>query len=185
MAMKKMYSTVTFADIFSSDEIFKSKINTFTSQMTDAPFITANNQTLTFVLLYAKYGNSPIGSSDENQFVAQVWSTIMMYGPSWEKRLDIQSKLRNLTEDQIKLGSKTIMNQALNPDQTPSSEEVDYINQQNTNKSTKSVLGAYAELVDLIETDVTKEYIDKFKPLFKKVVLPEYTNIYLTEVTDE
>ena len=57
---------------------------------------TINNQNATtlYYLLYAKYGNTPIANYDENQWKYKMFSIIFQYGPTWEKRLDIQNTLR-------------------------------------------------------------------------------------------
>ena len=52
--------------------------------------ISTTNATTLYYLLYAKYGNSPIANFDENQFKYKIFTIIFQYGPTWEKRLDIQ-----------------------------------------------------------------------------------------------
>ena len=109
---------------------------------------------------------------------------MFMYAPTWAKRLDIQDKVRSLTDSDIIAGDKTIYNQALAPNQAPSTstlEEVDYISSQNTANKKKSKMNAYNDLLMLLETDVTKEYIDRFKKLFLTIVEPSVTAIYVTE----
>ena len=118
--------------------------------------------------MYANYGNSSIANLDENQFKYRLFSIIFQYGPTWEKRLSIQDRLRNLDEKELMVGAKTIMNNSLNPDSNPTVDELEYINQQNTNKVTKSILGAYAELWNMLRIDVTREFLDKFKDLLIK-----------------
>lgn len=106
-----------------------------------------------------------------------------MYGPSWQKRLEIQQKLIDLSDDEIVKGTTAIYNSALNPGQTPSTqtlEELNYINSQNTTKYKKSKIEGYATLYSLIETDVTEEFIGKFKKLFITVVEPDYPLWYKT-----
>ena len=107
-----------------------------------------------------------------------------MYGPAWEKRLEIQEKLRNLTDDEIRIGSTAIYNTALNPSSSPTVqtlEELEFINSQNTSKYRKSKLEALASLYTLIATDVTEEFIGKFKKLFITIVEPNYPLYYVTE----
>ena len=60
--------------------------------------------TILFGLLYAKYGNSPIANSDVNQFKFKVFGIMFQYGPSWEKKLEIQEKLRALSDEEIAKG---------------------------------------------------------------------------------
>ena len=140
-----------------------------------------------YYLLYASYGNSTIRNSDINQFKYGVFSTIYKYGPTWEKRIDIQDKLRNLNEAELLAGGKAIYNTALNPSTEPgtdTTEELDYINQQNVTKNVRSKLNAYNELMVLLKTDVTGDFIEKFKKLFKQVATKEMPLIYVTEVTE-
>lgn len=148
------------------------------------PTISDDSATLLYYLLYARYGNSTIASSDENQFKYKVFSTIFMYGPTWEKRLEIQKGIRDLTLEEVQKGGKAIYNTALNPNQSPTTtslEELKYINQQNTSNFVKSQVDAYAILIGLLETDVTEEFIGEFKKLFLTVVSPELPLWYVTE----
>lgn len=98
-------------------------------------------------------------------------------------------------ESQTNTGSDTtINNHAYNPGTAPTTtttSELDYIDQQNVAKGsdsrtimgsdskttgqtvTKSKMDAYAQLWELVATDVTAEYIAKFKGCFKQFVAPE------------
>ena len=58
--------------------------------------ISNQNATTLYYLLYARYGNTPIANYDENQWKYKMISVIFQYGPTWEKRLDIQTTLRGL-----------------------------------------------------------------------------------------
>ena len=58
--------------------------------------ISNQNATTLYYLLYARYGNTPIANYDENQWKYKMFSIIFQYGPTWEKRLDIQNTLRGL-----------------------------------------------------------------------------------------
>lgn len=107
-----------------------------------------------------------------------------MYGPTWEKRLDVQEKVRALSEDELREGGKSIYNTALNPSTEPSTsslEELQTINTQNTANRKRSKLDAYSTLVALLETDVTAYFLDRFRELFLKVVAPELPLWYETE----
>lgn len=162
----------TFTDIFEEYSKFEEAYN---SNGIPTTLDSATLKTL-YYLLYARYGNSHIASSDENQFKYKLFSIIFMYGPTWQKRLDIQEKLRNLKDDEILVGATAIYNSALNPSSAPTTqtlEEINYINQQNTTKYKKSKLEAYAILSDLLKTDVTDAFIGKFKKLFLVIVEPE------------
>lgn len=74
--------------------------------------ISDQSATTLFYLLYSKYGNGVIASSDLTRFKYRLFATIFQYGPTWEKRLDIQEKLRNLSDAEIMTGSRQIYNKA-------------------------------------------------------------------------
>ena len=104
------------------------------------------------------------------------------------KRLEVQKKLRELSDDEILIGSKAIYNHAFNPSVAPSTQnmtELPYINDQNTTNFKRSKLDAYTLLLELLETDVTEEFIDKFRPCFKQFVRPEKPILFVTEVDEE
>ena len=107
------------------------------------------------------------------------------------------------TQSQNNSGTDTtINNHAFNPSTAPTTQttnELDYIDQQQVAKGsntstisgtdsqttgqvvTKSKMDAYAQLWDLVATDVTNDYISKFKNCFKQFVAPERRMIYVTE----
>ena len=278
--------------------------------------ISNQNATTLYYLLYAKYGNTPIANYDENQWKYKMFSVIFQYGPTWEKRLDIQTTLRGLqiadlidngsyralssqsgTETSSKTGSdnntrtlnttekntgtsalantgtdttastgtqsvartgtvgttgetEDIKNHAFNPSTAPAQNAyspLSYINEQHATKNdvnstvtnnltdtttndlenqtthnttstttndlsrsdtgtitdaraitdstsaenssqnetttvmTAGKLKAYEKLLELLETDVTGAFINKFKVCFKQFVMPERHMIYVTE----
>ena len=278
--------------------------------------ISNQNATTLYYLLYARYGNTPIANYDENQWKYKMFSIIFQYGPTWEKRLDIQNTLRGLqisdlvdngsfhelfshsaSETSSKTGSdnntrtlnttekntgtsalantgtdttastgtqsvartgtvgttgetEDIKNHAFNPSTAPAQNAyspLSYINEQHATKNdvnstvtnnltdtttndlenqtthnttstttndlsrsdtgtikddrtitdstsaenssqnetttvmTAGKLKAYEKLLELLETDVTGEFINKFKVCFKQFVMPERHMIYVTE----
>ena len=278
--------------------------------------ISNQNATTLYYLLYAKYGNTPIANYDETQWKYKMFSIIFQYGPTWEKRLDIQTTLRGLqisdlidngsyratssqsgSETSSKTGSdnntrtlnttekntgtsalantgtdttastgtqsvartgtvgttgetEDIKNHAFNPSTAPAQNAyspLSYINEQHATKNdvnstvtnnltdtttndlenqtthnttstttndlsrsdtgtitdaraitdsvsaenssqnetttvmTAGKLKAYEKLLELLETDVTGAFINKFKVCFKQFVMPERHMIYVTE----
>ena len=153
------------------------------------PLLMQDNTTKTlYWLLLAEFANSTIANDDENQFKNRLYATIFKYGPTWEKRLDIQKRLRELTEDEIQKGTRQIMNRAEHPGTDPSTasmEELQMISEQNTINVKKDKLSGYNNLIGLLETDVTAAFIDRFRPLFLKCVAPERPLLYRNEVEEE
>ena len=192
--MTPQYNTMLFSDIWNNANDFLTDYTSagvFTSPVTENGVVVKagtklsdDNIVLLYYLLYSKYGNNPIANRDVNQFKFKVFSIIFQYGPTWEKKLDIQESLRALGEEDIQKGSKAIYNTALNPSTQPSTgslEELGYINSQNTTNYKKSKLEAYGQLWVLLDTDVTGDFVNKFKVCFKQFVRPEKPLLYITE----
>ena len=140
-----------------------------------------------FYLLYAKYGNSPIANSDENQFKYKLFAIIFEHGPAWEKRLSIQADIRALTLEDARIGFMNIANHAFNPEVAPSTQdtnELNFVSDQNVFKSTVSKLQAAKDIWFTLRTDASVDFLDEFKKLFLRVVRPQHTYIY-TSVQDE
>lgn len=224
--MKPLYDTKLFCEIWESSDDF---ITDYKNQDQDhfvnqvPTTISDTNALMTYLLLFSKYGNNPIANYDVTQFKNKIFTTIWQYGPAWEKRLSMQADIRNLTLQEIQAGTSTswssegeqsqtnegsdstINNHAYNPSSAPTTQttnELDYIDQQNVAKGTdsrtitgsdskttgqtvtKSKMDAYGQLWELVATDVTAEYINKFKKCFKQFVAPERSLIYVTEDDD-
>ena len=177
--MIPQYENKYFTQIYDNVELFIEDYKTC-----GLPVILKDESLTTlFYLLYAKYGNSPIANSDENQFKYKLMSIIFQYGPTWEKRLEIQSDIRNLTLEEARVGFTSINNHAFNPETAPSTqdtEELNFVSDQNVSKSSKSKIEAAKDLWYTLRTDVTVSFLDEFKKLFLKVVRPQHTYIYTT-----
>ena len=310
--MFPQYDTKLMTEVWSSASEFLTDYQTAGIPTT----ISVQNATTLYYLLYARYGNTPIANYDEEQWKYKIFSVVFQYGPTWEKRLDIQNTLRGLqisdlvdngslrelfshsaSETSSKTGSdnntrtlnttekntgtsavantgtdttastgtqsvshtgtvgttgetEDIKNHAYNPSTSPAQNAyspLTYINEQHATKNdanstvtnnltdattndlqnqtthnttstttndlsradtgtikddrtitdsasaentsqnetttvmTAGKLKAYEKLLELLETDVTGEFISKFKICFKQFVMPERTFIYVTE----
>lgn len=174
------YRQKKFTDVYDSVEKFLADYNGVGLPTTISQ---GSAQTL-YYLLYGRYGNDVIASSDINRFKYKLFGIIFQYGPTWEKRLEIQEKLRGLTEDEILTGSRQIYNNAQNPSTEPSTDttdELQYINEQSVTKNRRGKLDAYAMLMELLRSDVTNELLTKFKTLFLTVIEPEEPLYYVSE----
>lgn len=311
-----IYETETFKDIFPDYQTFHSKLQ-------DNPLFTnvTINDAFVYYLLYGRYANSPIANLDTTQFEYKFFGILWQYYPTWQKRLNVQEALRDLslndlidngkiedlfqhsgTNGNTRSGSvvvdqdttdtntttgesetnttghsetdntgtvgnsgsdtynnyktantgKDIENTALNPEALPTTgttEELDYINSQkvtkygkdttvsgsishnntqtnnlhdetdttgnetsestatsngsgtldsttttsitdsgtdtsndsNTKTLTRGKLEGYEKLLALLETDVTTEFLNKFKICFKQFVAPERRILYYFE----
>jgi hypothetical protein len=192
--------TRSFADIFPDFETFQTAWNstTFSKQAvaltqsipesgrTDGPA----NLLLIYELLLSRYANSTIASSDENRFALQCMATIIQYAPAWIKRLEIQHTLHemSLSSDEFLRGSSMITNISLNPSEDPGTNSLHTLStiyQQNVNTQKRDKLKSLAILEELLKTDITGSFIDKFRPLFRTIVAPQRPLFYTTEEPNE
>lgn len=183
------YRTRTFSDIFYKEGTPSAQI--FTEEWEATPFVTeleTLNTDLIFALLYSRYGNSNIASSDEDRFKYQLFSIIFQYGPTWQKELQVQKEIRSKSVEEFQLGTKNITNNAQNPSSAPSTstlEELLYINQQNTSTTKRSLADGYALMLSLLKEDVTETFIKRFQKLFLNIVAPERPLWYVTYPEEE
>ena len=178
------YRTRKFADIWPSADAF---IQDYQASAIPQKLKVADATTL-YYLLYARYGNSSIANSDENQFKYKIFSTIYIGGATWAKKQEIQDKLREMTEDEILAGTKAINNHADNPQTAPTTdtvEELEYINEQNTTKYKKSKLDGYALLWAILNDGVTERFLREFRYHFLVVVEPQLPLWYVTNISGD
>lgn len=185
--MIPQYSTITFTDVWDNvddfkDDLAKSPFNGCISSSNP------DNVSKLFYLLYARYGNNPIANHDITQWKFKIFGVMFQYGPTWEKRLDIQAKLRGLTDDDILKGSKAIYNHAFNPSTVPSTgslDELSYINDQSTSNYKKSKMDAYMQLWELLKTDITENFLNQFRKCFKIFVSAERPMLFVSDTSEE
>ena len=178
------YRTVKFNDIYPDFDTFEEDYIFYKDNGLDADFKANLTLKTLYLLLSARYGISHISGSSVDYFKLKLFGIIFQYAPTWEKRLDVQKKIRNLTELELTTGSKVIYNHAYNPGTEPATSDLDElpaINEQNTNNYVKNKLEGYSNLIALLETDVTQQFIDKFKKLFLTIVEPELPLWYIEE----
>lgn len=174
------YRTKTFSEVYPDKDSFVNEYNDIGIPTT----ISSTDAGLVYYLLYSRFANSHIASSDMTRFKYNLFSKIWQFGPTWIKKLDIQARLRELTEEEMLEGSRQIYNAAQNPSTDPSNfseEELQYINSQNVTKARKGKLDGYAVLMGLLEVDVTEAFLTRFKDLFLTIVMPELPLWYENE----
>lgn len=190
--------TRSFADIFPDFETFQNAwSNTVFSQQAvalsqvipEAGSEGPQNLNLIYELLLSRYANSTIASSDENRFVLQCMATVFQYAPAWIKRLEIQHTLHemDINDEEFLRGSAMISNISLNPSEDPGTDTMSAlstINQQNTNIQKRDKFKALAILEELLKTDITGAFLDRFRPLFRTIVAPQHPLFYTTEETN-
>lgn len=179
-----MYNTRIFSKIFSSSRQFAKEF--FDSDL--AISIDEKYIKQLYNLLYAEYGNSPIANDDENQFKYRLWSIIFKHGPEWIANLEIQEKVRKMSEEDFMKGSEVVMNHANNPGTPPGTEgtgEIGYVDDQSVSKRKRGVAEALQFRQQMLSSDFTTIFVNRFKPLFSPFALPGYGPRYLGDEEDE
>ena len=136
---------------------------------------TKGTMTTLYYLLWARYASSHIRSDYPQQWKMKIMMTVFEYGPTWSKRLEIQEKVRNMSDDEIQKGTIMTYNSAMNPDGAPTTETWETlkgINSQNKNLYQRGKLDSYAYIDQILRTDVTREFIEKFKKFFDIMASP-------------
>lgn len=136
---------------------------------------TKGTMTTLYYLLWARYASSHIRSDYPQQWKMKIMMTVFEYGPTWSKRLEIQEKVRNMSDDEIQKGTIMTYNSAMNPDGAPTTETWETlkgINSQNKNLYQRGKLDSYAYIDQILKTDVTREFVEKFKKFFDIMASP-------------
>ena len=136
---------------------------------------TKGTMTTLYYLLWARYASSHIRSDYPQQWKMKLMMTVFEYGPTWSKRLEIQEKVRNMSDDEIQKGTIMTYNSAMNPDGAPTTDTWDTlqgINSQNKNLYQRGKLDSYAYIDQILKTDVTREFVEKFKKFFDIMAAP-------------
>lgn len=175
------YRNVKFCDVFPDSQSFVTAYSGSQLPLTDY-FVASDDPIIpaVYYLLYGRYGNSTIATSDLKQFEYKLFTVIFMYGPTWLKRLELQKNIQGLDLDDLTVTDKTVANAAYNnasPLSTPDAE-LEKINNQSVSFYKRGKLEAYTAQWSMLETDVTEEFLHKFEKLFLQFVAPEGAALY-------
>ena len=158
------YRQVKFTDVYETADEFLADYGAIGLPKT----ISDTSATTLFYLLYGRFGNDIIASSDTNRFKYRLFGIVWQYGPAWEKKLDIQQKLREMSEKDLLTGNRQIYNTASHPATAPGTgtdEELPFIDNQNTSKARRGKLEAYDMLYHMLDSEETQELHNKYKKL--------------------
>lgn len=189
------FDNVTFSELWSDSESFVKDYKdsglpqTYkTNSGSTANYVTDDDLKLIWTLLIGRFADSTIKPYNTfGAFKIRFMSRVWQHAPAWKKELDIQNELRAMSLQDgsaIYEGSKAIHNTALNPGTAPgtnTSEELNFLNQQNVTKYKKSKLEGLAILNDLMKKDVTEAFLRRFDDLFKTIIYTGRDLYYATE----
>lgn len=179
------FDNVTFSQLWETKESFIETYNE--TGLPKENYLDDKTLELIWILMLGRFADSTIKPYNTyGAFQVRFMSRIWQYAPTWKKKLDIQNKLRELSLDDgsaLYLGSTAIYNTALNPGTEPSTgdtDELNFINKQNTTKYKKSKLEGLALLNDLLKNDITDAFLRRFDDFFKTIIYSGRTLLYET-----
>lgn len=167
MSMLRATNSKTFSDVYNDADTFYKESNEYGFTQT----ISEDSTKKVFYLLTAQYGDTALlGYTNETRWKMKLFSLLYQYGLIWEKRMAIADQLAKLSLDEVQTGYQIINNHALNPQNQPTTEELDYINEQNVSKTKKAKIDALMAMYENQKASYTKDFIDKFKVLFNPIL---------------
>ena len=183
----QVFNNITFSELWGTKEEFLKAYNE--SGLPKTPYIDDETLGLVWVLLTGRFADSTIKPYNtygafQIRFMSKVWQ----YAPTWKKELDIQNKLRDLSLEngsELFLGGSAIYNTAVNPGTAPSTndtDELNFVNSQNTTKYKKSKLEGYLMLSEALKKDVTEQFLHRFDEMFRSIIYTGQTLLYKTEL---
>ena len=179
------FDTLTFSEVWPTADAFMADWEIFKvdCQLFD---LTTEDVRKSYFILASEYAFSHhIGSKDQWKYM--LFMRLCEYLPYLVKDLEIQSNLLKMNLDELREGSKAIYNSALNPGTphtTTSTKELDYINSQNTTNYKKSKVDAWASLIQILDADLVKTFLNRFKNLFIKTAYPDWDLYYINKLSD-
>lgn len=190
-----MYNVDGFNSIYNNNsatsrftEVFTS-VDTFITSFRESPLNDANltDETLkkVFYELVAQYGDSYFKSTNDYRNKLKTFSILANEGVVYQKKLEIQKKLINLTLQELMDNGVSISNYAENPgdeatttiDAYEGEDFLKYVNNQNVTKDKNSKLNAYKSQLYAIK-NVTTDFVKKFSQLFETILWSSYLPIY-------
>lgn len=180
------FNNITFSELWETADSFVEAYNA--TELPKENYLDDETLKLVWLLLIGRFADSTIKPYNtygafQIRFMSRVWQ----YAPTWKKELDIQNKLRALSLDdgsELFVGGSAVYNSAMNPGTQPSTqdtEELPFINSQNTTKYKKSKLEGYAMLIESLKKDVTDAFLRRFDDMFKTIIYSGRTKLYATE----
>lgn len=180
------YNTLSLSGVWEDSDAFIKDIKASPFPLDET--ITDEYLTLIFYLIFGRFGDAPIINGNVNFWKYKVFSLVWQYSPEWIKKLDIQKSLRNLTLDELLKGSDAIYNHAYNPSTEPgthTTDELDYINEQNVTKYRKAKVDAYLMQWQVLNSSITQNYLNRFAKLFKIFVSPDNDAVFVSDAESD
>jgi len=160
-----LYRTNTFVEVFPN----KQKFREYYEEVGLGGFQKEETLGNLWTLLYARRGNDAVLSSDQQRFVYNLFSIVFKYGPDFEKKMELQKKIRSLTEEELSKGTTAIYNHADNPSTIPTSQDFEQLHKIDSQTATgykKARVDSLMLQYDAMNTRYIEEFLRRFDNLF-------------------
>lgn len=167
-------NNILFKDIFPNYEIFSNWwIGTGLADYDGVNYSVPER--ITFTLIANQYNCSHVAYSLEG-FYQHFANDIYTYYKEFEETTKTINELMSLTDDEISIADQMVINMAVVPEETSSTdvETVDYISQQQKTISKKGKLQVKKEQLSNKRSYTVKTFLKRFKHLFINILSPAY-----------
>lgn len=184
-------ATKKFSDVFEDLDSFK---NEFRSSPLNEANLTDETLGIVYAELYARFGDSYYTATNMYRNKLKTFSILKNEGLIFQKKLEIQNAILNMSLADLKDDGVIVNNYAENPaeESTGTYETgeyegenfMKYVNNQSAQKTKKGKLTAYRDQLYSLK-NVTDSFIDKFKVLFEKLLWSSYLPVLSREESEE
>lgn len=175
------HNTALFKNIFPDYETFKEWY--LSTPLSDGVDDVPNEKT--FTIIAYEYNDSHSSFSIES-FKQHFANDLYTFYKEFEETTKAISDLMKLTDDDIAIADKMIMNVANIPETESSTdvEEVDFISTQQKTINKKGTLQVKKEQLSNKRIFTVKTFLNRFRHLFIKIISPSYTFVVMEEMED-
>lgn len=175
------YDTYLFKNIFGDYDTFKAWY--IETDLSDSEEDVPNKKT--FRLIANEFNDCHTCYSVES-FKEHFNNILYTYYKEFEATTKAIDDLMSISDEDAKISSQFVTNVADIPETTSSTdtETVDYVSTQQKNIDIKGVTQVKREQLSNKRTYTVKTFLNRFRPLFIKIISPSYTSVY-AESEDE
>lgn len=179
------YRTRTFSDIYPNSAEFIADRTKYASVI-PADIVTDDDLEMIYILLLSKYADAHIASKNEQMFHVKMFVSVGSYAPGFLKNIEIQRELEKmaLDSDDLLNATSSIVNHADHPATDPEmdyTEGLPYIDSQDTSNIRRGKMEAMMYLNGSVKRDLYSQFIERFEPLFQKIVIAQEPLYYVTD----
>lgn len=168
--------TFLFKDIFPTFDDFKNAVEPIIYNIDLSDSETLAYVTYVYNSLYRRYANWSVAYDTPDGFIRQVAGILDDICGKYKRQKELAEQLYGLTLDEIREVNEAIVNNALNPNTSPSDpkQPLDYVSSQSASFSKLGHLSAYISALAAMPTVRQGEMLREFAHLFRRFMTRNY-----------